>query len=235
MARTKTCSRSSRRSRSTHRTRSVSWKPADGSGAEEALGDGALRFLGDVLAWPDDPVRVRYKRLVMSVRLGQRVKEQLIRAGWLESSLIPVGQTRKLVLRVTTTGRESLGLPDGNHDTRRESVAHAYWKHFYAQRYRQRGYSVQIEAPRIGGQVDVCAENAAERVAIEIETGKSDVAGNVRNGLRSGFARVLVVATDEAALPRIERQLAKDGLLIAGRVEILLRDQERPDSTSSSA
>jgi len=108
----------------------------------------------------------------------------------------------------------------------RESLVHAYWKWFYAGLYREHGYEVELESPRQNGKgrVDVVATRASESVGIEIETGKSDVVWNVKQDLSSRIDKVLVVATDEAALKKVERQLATAGILIAGRVKLALRD-----------
>ncbi len=84
---------------------------------------------------------------------------------------------------------------------------------------------MELEAPRGTGRVDVLAVKASESIAVEIETGKSDAVWNVRKNLKSGFGRVLVVATDEAALRTVQRQLARAGLLIPTRVDVVLRDE----------
>ena len=73
-----------------------------------------------------------------------------------------------------------------------------------------------------------------QRVCIEVETGKSDVVSNVRNGLRSGFDKVVVVATSQEAMGKVERALGKEGLLIAGRVDIVLQDNSRERDRSRS-
>ncbi len=75
------------------------------------------------------------------------------------------------------------------------------------------------------GAVDVLASRGRERVAIEVETGKSDVVENVRQDLLSGFDRVIVVATNETVARRIEHQLAQAGLIIPNRVSVALRDK----------
>ncbi|MBE3144679.1 MAG: hypothetical protein IMZ61_12280 [Planctomycetes bacterium] len=59
---------------------------------------------------------------------------------------------------------------------------------------------------------------------IEIETGKSDVVWNVRQDLLSNYDKVLVVATDEKAMKIVEEKLARVGLILPGRVEIVMRD-----------
>ena len=84
-----------------------------------------------------------------------------------------------------------------------------------------------LEAPRMGGRVDVLAvgsaeivERAGESVAIEIETRKSDAVGNVKQDLLMGW-KVMVVATGEPALKKVERELGRAGLMIPGRVRIV--------------
>ena len=72
---------------------------------------------------------------------------------------------------------------------------------------------------------DALARRGTERLAVEVETGNGDVTGNVIQNLRAGFHKVTVVATDDAALRKVEMQFAKAGLIIPGRVEIALRDR----------
>lgn len=191
-------------------------------GEDSPLGDEAMRFLDDVIAHPDDGVKSRYARLFLSTRKGHSLKEQLVRNGLLDDALITEGRTRKVVLRLSKTARDALGLDalEG-----RGSVAHEYWKRFYARRFEKQGYIVALEYRRVGGCVDVFASNGVERVGIEVETGKSDVVKNVRNCLLSKFDRVLVVATDGTALQMVEQQLAQARLIIRGRIEIVARDK----------
>jgi hypothetical protein len=73
--------------------------------------------------------------------------------------------------------------------------------------------------------MDVDARKGGDRIAIEIETGKSDVASNVKRDLLAGAQQVIVVATDEPALGKVEKQLANAALVIPGRVWVVLQDQ----------
>ena len=95
-----------------------------------------------------------------------------------------------------------------------------------AHHFEERGYKVRLEASREkgGGNMDISARRAAENVAIEIETGKSDVVSNVKRDLLNGVQKVIVVATDEGALEKIERQLGRAGLILPGRLDVALRD-----------
>ena len=191
--------------------------------SDAGLDPDCLEFLEDVLAHEDDGVRVRYKRLGLSGDKGNRIKSHLVHSGILEEEEVKVGRTRKLLLRTTPMARVRFGLTK---TLGRGSVAHEYWKRFYANRLRSEGYGVEIEAPRPGGtgRVDALARRGTESLALEVETGKSDVVGNVRQNLKAGFRKVLVVATDETALRKVERQLASAGMIMPTRVEVVLRD-----------
>ena len=190
----------------------------------EPLTDEALTFLHDVIQYEDHGVRDRYKRLALSGDKGNRLKNHLVDTGVLEEQEVKVGRTHKVLLRMTPRARAKLGLkkPLG-----RGSLTHEYWKRFYASAFRERGYRVQLEAPRpsgVGGRVDVLAQRAGETVAVEVETGKSDVVRNVKQDLLSGSSKVLVVATDHCARDKVERRLGGEGLIIPKRIDVVLRD-----------
>lgn len=195
--------------------------------SDSALTEDGWRFLEDVVNHPLDGVKARYVRLGLSVDRGTRLKGGLIDKGWLESSTVAVGKhSRKIVLRLSRWAVTTLGLDDWEGRSRpwRESLNHEYWKRWWAEKYRRRGYKVVLEAPRRGGRVDVLAitPDGSEKIGIEVETGKSDVVGNIQNGLLSGFTKILVVVTDRGVLPRVERDLGRAGLLGGGRVEVVV-------------
>lgn len=201
------------------------WQAFEGIPRVQDIDDGLdpdeWRLLEDVLAHPDDGIRGRYLRLGFSAGRGQRFKERLIQRGWLDAALVPVGNSRKVILRLSAEAKKRLGLVDGKQP--RESLVHEYWKRRYAKIYEEQGYQVEIESPRIGGRVDVLARRGKERIGIEIETGSSNVVRNVKNCLRSRFDRVIVVATIETALEKMEKELGREELLIAKRVKVVLR------------
>lgn len=188
---------------------------------DEGLDEAELAFLEDVLAHPDDGVRQRYARLRVSGEKGNRTKLSLIDKGVVQAESVPIGQTRKAILRLTKLGREASGA--GSTGSGPESIAHEFWKRFYARRLQENGYRVEVEAPRVGGRVDVLAIKDRARLAVEIETGKSDAIANVRGCLRSGFEKVLVVVTDRRAMDLVEHSLARAGLLATGRANVVLQ------------
>ncbi len=180
-----------------------------------------LRFIDDVVTSPLDGVKVRYQRQSLSGHRGNAIKERLVREGWLEAEVVPVGRTRKVVLRPSGGAREQLGLPSAL--TQREGIAHEYWKRHWARQLEDEGYAVRIEAPRIHapGSADVVGTKGDASIAVEVETGKADVVANVRHGLRAGYTRIVVAGTDRAALTAVEGALARAGLLVRGRVEVV--------------
>ena len=213
--------------------------------SDSVLGRDAWLFLQDVIAFPLDGVKARYRRLGMSADRGTRVKGELVQKGWLEASTVAVGRFgRKIALRPSKWALEALKLdsevsrqtaepsngrnrlepapnpPPGK--SKGESLKHEYWKGWWTEKLRGEGWRVVQEAPRRGGRVDVLAisPDGKERIGVEVETGMSDVLSNVRNGLLSGFKKVIVVPTDQKARVRIEQSLAKAGLLILDRVEL---------------
>jgi hypothetical protein len=190
-------------------------------------------LVADVLEHPQDGVKARYRRLGWSAHRGTRVCRALTSAGMLERDVIPLGVTRRVVLRVAPAAQRELGLTV--EAARSESLPHAFWKAWHANRLRREGWEVAVEAPRprgVGGTVDVLARKGQDQRAVEVETGKSDVVENVRRDLLAGFDEVLVVATDEQALRTVEEQLGKAGLLGMGRVMFVLREQSHGEVKS---
>ncbi|AQQ71408.1 type IV secretion/conjugal transfer ATPase, VirB4 family [Limihaloglobus sulfuriphilus] len=219
--------------------------------------DGVLLLVNDIIVHPDDGVRVRYKRIGLSVGKANRLKQELLVLGWIRQRAVAVGITRKVILEIADEGKRVFGLPTkldamlhspvkpekngridvglvidhiqaSNEDNklRKESMEHAYWKYRYAKKLAELGYTVQVEAPVGAGFADLAAQKGQERLIFEIETGSSDFVKNLTQGLQLADT-VVMVATSEMAMQRIEKTLAKKGLLIQGRVEMVLKDKSR--------
>ena len=182
------------------------------------LDDAAFNFLQDIVDYPDNGVKARYKRLGMSAGAGNRLKDNLITHGWVEDQIAEVGTTRKLLLRLTKQAKASLKIDDLTHQN--ESLVHEYWKLFYAQRFNEQGYQVQLEVPRKSGRTDVVAVKGNEKIAIEIETGKSDFVHNLRQNLTAKYTKIYVVATNKKTLDSIEGKLLAAGLLLPHKILI---------------
>ncbi len=184
----------------------------------------ALAFVQDVIEHEDDGVKARYKRLGWSIDKGNRLKCRLIKHGWLNSEIVRVGNSRKLLLKLTNKAQEALGINMKGQD--RASLVHEYWKRYYARHYENQGYNVKLEAPCSGGKVDVLAYKPGKRIGIEVETGKSNVIVNVRRCLRAKLDKIVIVATTDAAAEKVQRELAKANLLIPSKIELVVRDNK---------
>lgn len=78
------------------------------------------------------------------------------------------------------------------------SLENEYFKELVARRYRSKGYNVQKEVPIGEGKaVDLVATKGDERIAIEVETEKSDVEENVRKCRKARFDKVVVIHTKD--------------------------------------
>jgi len=185
-----------------------------------ALQGPAFALIEDVLNHPNDGVKTRYHRLNLSVGTANRLKQQLINQHWLEEQTVDLGQTRKVILRMTQQSKTALKLDAS--DPQHGSIVHEYWKRFYAQRYREQGYDIQFEVPRRSGRIDVVAKNNSEQIAIEIETGKSNYMRNLQQNLSAKYTKIMVVATDKKAFKKIEQDLAQVGLLGLNRIDLVL-------------
>ena len=166
----------------------------------------------------------RYERLGLSIGVGNRLKEQLLHQDWLEDQVVELGNTRKLLLRLTKQARDALGL--GNDVPEHGSLVHSFWQRYWGQRFREHGYIIDFEVSRqSSGRVDVVAQQDGRKIAVEIETGKSDFLWNIRQNLAAKYDRIIVVATDKTAFEKIEKMLAQESLLIPGRVELVLKER----------
>jgi len=164
-------------------------------------------FLKDVLENKTSSVTERYYRLHLSVRIGNNVQKSLLCKGLVASESVHLGKGRIKILCATKKGREVLGFK-AEPSTRQGGSEHEYWKAKIAARLSELGYSVQEECPIGEGKtVDIVARRNDKAIAIEIETGKSDAAVNVRKCLEKGFERVFSVATTSRIRENLEREI----------------------------
>jgi hypothetical protein len=114
----------------------------------------------------------------------------------------------------------TLGLEPGPRP--RASVEHAFWVQRAAGHFENRGFEVTAEHPVPGdGVVDLLATRPGERVAIEIETGKSDIRANIKKLAAAGFERLVLIATSPAAVDGCRRALDERDPTARPRAELL--------------
>jgi hypothetical protein len=102
------------------------------------------------------------------------------------------------------------------------SWEHEYWKYRIGMYYRKKGFDVTYEY-RIGEgkSVDVVAEKDGRKIAIEMETGKSDYLYNIKKNLDYGFDEIIVAALNKATRERIVSELKDAGQGKEKRIEVV--------------
>ena len=90
----------------------------------------------------------------------------------------------------------------------RESLEQKYWVDRTARFFEKRGYGIKKEHLIKGnGAIDLLAERGGESVAIEIETGKSDIKTNLKNIIKADFDRAIVLSTSPEAVTACQKAL----------------------------
>jgi len=161
----------------------------------------AVRFLADVAERPLSTTVSRYQRLRLSRRRGNAIRQELLDAGLIEAVRIATRSGQVILNGLTDHGRGvcgEMGVDPG--PCRRTSLEHSFWQRKAQEHFEKMGYAVGQEHSVQGdGVVDLLAERPGERVAVEVETGKSDVLGNIEKLRGAGFDRVVLVATSPEA------------------------------------
>jgi hypothetical protein len=142
--------------------------------------------------------------------------------GLIISSPIAVGHARIKILSLTELGKTVLGINEPETD-RFGGPEHRYWKHRLAEHLKTCGYMVEQEVPIGGGKaVDLVASRDGDRIAFEIETGKSDAAANIHKCLDAGMGKVIVIATSVAVYARLLNILPRNDRVVLQTVSEVL-------------
>lgn len=169
----------------------------------------AVRFLADVIRHRLSTTVQRYDRLHLSRRRGNAIRQQLTQAGLIDAVRLPTRSGQVVLHELTDAGRslcDRLGLDPGPPPP--TSLEHAFWAHRTAEHLEQDGYRVWPEQPVDGnGTVDLLAERQGERLAVEIETGKSDIPANLTKLAGKGFTKLIVVATNPNAVTACQKAI----------------------------
>lgn len=103
-----------------------------------------------------------------------------------------------------------------------KSIHHEYAKFKVGEYFRKIGYWVTFEYKIGEGKtVDVVAEKDGKKIAIEVETGKSDVIYNIKKDLEAGFEKVFCICLIEKIKINIFSKLKEAGLNKEETVEVL--------------
>jgi len=177
------------------------------------------------MEYPFIGVAKRYKRLFLSARKGNDLKEALAGRGIIETEEINTGNANLVLLKPTDAGLKlarELGIEHKKVDYR-ASLEHEYWRHKAANFCKALGYQVAFEVP-VNGNADIVARKADLAIAIEVETGKNNIlyaVGNIKKNLTKGFERVISLVSDGAFLERLRLQLKEENLDSDERIKTL--------------
>lgn len=173
-----------------------------------------IRFLADVAARPLSTTVSRYQRLNLSRRKGNAIRQHLDRAGLIDPVVLATRSGQVVLYQLTEAGR--IACSDSEIDPGpkpRESLEHRYWvgrAHAY---FQNKGYNITAEHHIAGnGAIDLLVERPGERIAVEVETGKSDIRGNLAKVRDAGFDKIVLIATSPAAAGLCQKRLAEAAL-----------------------
>jgi len=154
--------------------------------AEHEVTDQELEMLKDIVTHPISSITQRYKRLGWNSKTGNRVKDSILKMqlAYFEKVKIPKGQVK--ILSLSEKGQVFLYEKGMNVKWLKHGGAeHEYWKHTLKNKFEEIGWKVKEEVNvREGKRVDLLAEKKGKKVFIEVETGKSDVEGNIKKCLQ---------------------------------------------------
>jgi len=157
-----------------------------------------IRFLNDISARPLSTTVARYHRLHLSRRRGNAVRQNLNKASIIEPVRIATRSGQVILYQLTEFGRSicnAAGIDPG--PLRRPGLEHQYWIQQASRYFQDEGFNITIEYQvKNNGAVDILAERNEDKVAVEIETGKSDITQNIRKIQHADFAEIILIATN---------------------------------------
>ena len=160
-------------------------------------------FLLDIASSPLASVTQRYQRLKTNPREGNQRKRTLLEQGYIKEVSVVDGR-KILFLELTPKGALSLGR-NPRRSWREGGIEHQYWRGKAAQHYLKEGYKVEEEVSvGEGKKLDVVVEKQGKKIAIQIETGKSDIAQNVESCLAAGYSKIILIPTNQKAKVKVK-------------------------------
>jgi len=182
-----------------------------------------IRFLADVATRPLSTTVSRYQRLNLSRRRGNAIRQHLAAAGIIKAVAIATRSGQVVLYELTDLGRtvcSSAHIEIGPQS--RESLEHRYWVRQTSRYFEKQGYDVTREHPVKGnGAVDILAQKHSESIAVEVETGKSNITANLAKTESAGFDRIVFVATSATAVSACQKAIEAMEPGKSKRVELL--------------
>lgn len=189
-------------------------RPSDGSAKEGGRRKEAGReaLMTDIVRFPYSPTQDRYRRLGWSFYKGNRIRDGLAEGGMIRVRALKRPDGMVKLFELTRKGQEraeEIGLKV-ERTWRKGGLEHGYWVQEMAGLLRAQGFAVQVErALGKGRSVDLEARKGDRKIAVEVETGKSEPIRNVRKDLAAGYDRIAVVCLGANVRHKIRERLAE--------------------------
>jgi hypothetical protein len=189
----------------------------------DSLQQGEILMLKDIVKHRFSSTSERYRRLGLNAYQGNKSRIALIEKGLIEIRDLPIRTGRVKIFELTDKGKDilsNLGV-EINASRRKGGVEHEYWKNRAAEHLKRKGYRV-IEEYSIGEgkAVDLVAMRDGKKIAIEIETGKSDAIYNIQKDLRIEFSSIFCLVLDQKLKHKLDEMISNLGLDI-DRLQIM--------------
>jgi hypothetical protein len=191
---------------------------------EVVLTEEQRRFLEDIAKHPISGVVSRYIRLGINRYQGNKLQKELLDVGLICWKPISTRTGRLKVLVLADKGKKA--IPDIAIEKvfhKQGSFEHESAKLRVGQYFKDKGYKVTYEYKIGDGKsVDLIAEKDGKRIAIEIETGKSDSLYNITKNSVQGFDHIVCICLTKKIQTEIISVL--NDLQISNRKDISVLD-----------
>jgi len=116
----------------------------------EEISEKEKQLLLSIWEYPLNGTVQKFKRIGVSRRQGQLLRQRLIQKGLVKKVPCTVPEGQVVLMDVTKKGRQVLrqmGTDTSSYNPREGSAVHRYWVERVAQEYREKGYEVHKEVP----------------------------------------------------------------------------------------
>lgn len=187
------------------------------------LSSETINFLQDIIAQPLSTTVSRYHRMHFSRRRGDAVRRYLLDSNYIEPVRIATRTGQVVLYQLTVAGRDLctlLGMDPAPFSC--ESLEHRYWVRKTADYYKKQGYETTLEyAVKGNGKIDILAEKPGQKIAIEVETGKSAPLANLINADKAAVDKFVFVAVLPMAVSVCQKAIDETKNKITCPVELL--------------
>ena len=181
----------------------------DSKPPSQVLNRQEIRFLYDITHHPLSTTVSRYQRLNLSRRKGNAVRQSLLAGKLIEPVSLATRSGQVVLYQLTEAGRTVCQVHQIDPGpVLRESLEHRWWIRKTREHFEKKGYEVTLEHPIKGnGAIDLLATRPGEKIAIEVETGKSDIKQNLLHLKKKEFDKLIMIATSPEAVSACQKAI----------------------------